>query len=65
MEYQKCPVCNGNGLVSGGFYSHPGDYPVWSSLNTMEMCRTCDGRGIIIMPSMPSMPISEDPRTTG
>ena len=50
MEYQKCPVCNGNGIVSGGFYDHPGDYPYWKSAHTMETCRSCGGKGIIIAP---------------
>jgi DnaJ-class molecular chaperone len=52
MEYQVCPVCNGNGKVSGGFYDHPGDYPYWTSDHTMEVCRTCQGRGIIIKPGL-------------
>ena len=43
-----CPVCNGNGMVSAGFYSHPGDYPYWVSNTTNpEKCRSCDGRGWI------------------
>lgn len=41
-----CPVCNGNGLVSAGFYSHPGDYPCWATVSTNpEKCRSCDGKG--------------------
>uniref|UniRef100_A0A6M3JN31 Putative chaperone n=1 Tax=viral metagenome TaxID=1070528 RepID=A0A6M3JN31_9ZZZZ len=48
MAYQKCPVCNGNGIVSGGFYSHPGDYPYWTTDHTTEQCRTCQGKGVIV-----------------
>jgi len=50
MEYQKCPICNGNGSVSGGFYNHPGDYPEWTSDHIMEVCQTCKGTGIITKP---------------
>lgn len=52
MEYQKCPICNGNGIVSGGFYDHPGDYPHWTADHTMETCRSCQGTGLIIKPSL-------------
>ena len=59
MEYQKCPVCNGNGQVSGGFYNHPGDYPFWTSNCTSELCRTCEGKGIIIAPSLEPLEVKE------
>ena len=64
MEYQKCPVCNGNGLVSGGFYAHPGDYPYWMTDHAMEVCRTCNSQGIIIAPSLEA-PHYKVPETTG
>ena len=48
MAYQKCPVCNGAGIVSGGFFDHAGDMPTWVSDHTTEMCRTCQGRGLIV-----------------
>ena len=51
MEYQKCPGCNGNGKVSGGFYNHPGDCEYWVADHVEEICRTCNGEGIIIAPS--------------
>ncbi len=45
---EKCPVCNGNGLVSAGFYSRGGDYPYWTTSNTVaEKCLSCDGKGWI------------------
>jgi len=62
MEYQKCPICNGNGIVSGGFYNHPGDYHVWVTDKTTEICRTCNGYGLILKPEMPIYGV---PKTTG
>ena len=60
MEYQKCPVCSGNGLVSGGFHGSPYDVPYWAATGVTEVCRTCKGKGIIIKPD--SYKVSE---TTG
>lgn len=40
----KCPVCDGRGTVSAGFYS-PGGY-AWTT--SPEKCRACDGTGVII-----------------
>ena len=37
MEYQKCPICYGNGQVSGGFYIRAGDNPNWGASHTMEI----------------------------
>ena len=54
MEYQKCPICEGNGSVSGGFYSHAGDCPYWTSDHTMEICQACNGTGLILEPEEPS-----------
>ena len=46
MKAVLCPVCNGNGQVSAGFYSHPGDYLYWVSNGAgMEVCRSCNGKG--------------------
>lgn len=50
--WQRCPVCNGNGLVSGGFYNHPCDVPCVSNC-TVETCRACAGKGIIAEPEYP------------
>ncbi len=50
MKYEKphkCPICNGTGSVSGGFYSRPGDVNTWSSTVSVEQCRACEGEGII------------------
>jgi len=48
MAYQKCPICNGVGNVSGGFYNRTGDCDTWVSNCVAEMCRTCQGKGIIV-----------------
>ncbi len=46
MHSERCPVCNGNGLVPNGFYRQTtGDWT--SSSATPEKCRTCDGKGYI------------------
>lgn len=45
MKPYKCPICNGTGIVPGGFYFSVNGY--CSSTNTSEMCRQCQGRGII------------------
>jgi len=45
MKAEKCPVCNGVGLVSGGFYSRPGDCEAWVASEMMETCRACGGKG--------------------
>ena len=48
MRAVICPVCNGNGLVSAGFYSHPGDYSYWATASVeLEKCRSCGGKGWI------------------
>lgn len=45
MKPYKCPICNGTGIVPGGFYLSVNGY--CSSTNTTEMCRQCQGTGII------------------
>jgi len=50
--WQKCPICNGTGLVSGGFFSHAGDCETWVSDHTTEMCQRCQGIGTILAPDL-------------
>ena len=50
MSYQKCPICNGTGQVSGGYFDRAGDCDTWVSGNATEICRVCQGRGIIAEP---------------
>lgn len=41
-----CPVCNGVGKVSAGFYNRGGDCQFWVSGTTSpELCRSCNGKG--------------------
>lgn len=45
-DCQRCPVCNGNGLVDNGFYTQTSG--TWASTNAApEKCRSCDGKGIV------------------
>lgn len=46
MKAAICPVCNGRGQVSGGFYNRGVDCPYWetSEVNP-ESCRSCGGKG--------------------
>jgi len=46
---QKCPVCNGKGIVPNGFYFVPEGQSFVASGNILETCRACNGRGIILM----------------
>ena len=46
-EYQKCPVCNGRGIVPCGFYMVPEGQDFASSSTAPETCKTCYGSGII------------------
>ena len=44
-----CPVCGGNGLVPNGFYNqYSGDWITSSVIP--EMCRSCNGTGIVWEP---------------
>jgi len=46
MKAVLCPVCNGVGQVSAGFYNRGEDYPYWVVVSANpEKCRSCDGKG--------------------
>ncbi len=47
MSWQKCPICDGVGIVSGGYFTRAGDYNSWVASNTTETCRICEGSGIL------------------
>ncbi len=44
---QKCPICEGHGLVGCGFYQHPPESEYVTSSCAAETCRSCGGTGII------------------
>ena len=46
MGVYKCPVCEGRGFVTNGFYQTTQDYYTSSSTAT-ETCRSCGGKGIV------------------
>lgn len=48
--WQKCPVCDGVGMVSGGYFLRAGDYHGWTSDKTMESCKVCGGTGLLQCP---------------
>jgi len=42
----KCPICNGRGIVSNGFYSATEE--CWSTTSAdPEKCRSCSGQGVV------------------
>ena len=41
----KCPICEGKGIVPGGFYTATGE--TWTSDRTTEICRACSGTGLV------------------
>ena len=49
-EWQMCPVCNGVGQVSVGYFTRAGDCNQWASHSVLEVCRICEGKGLIIKP---------------
>ena len=42
----RCPICGGNGLVSGSFYTSLLGCG-GTSTNITEKCRSCDGNGLL------------------
>ncbi len=47
MSWQRCPICNGAGIVSGGYFTRAGDSISWTASNSTETCRVCRGTGVI------------------
>jgi DnaJ-class molecular chaperone len=46
---QRCPVCDGRGLVLDSFYI---GVTTTSDAGAVERCRTCDGRGAVAVESL-------------
>jgi predicted methyltransferase len=57
-EYQKCPICEGRGFVSGVFYTSVTDEGY--SADAATQCRTCLGKGIILKPVIHPQQPNED-----
>lgn len=47
MKPYICPVCNGHGIVPGGFYYTYSNAPSTTANCTTETCRACGGKGIL------------------
>ncbi len=47
MKPYKCLVCEGRGIVSNGFYSFGYEPTSSTSPVTPEVCKSCNGTGII------------------
>lgn len=63
MSYQKCPVCEGRGIVPYGFYDMvPPGYiyvqPESSAVPQPPKCRACRGDGIL--DAIRYMPVTDD-----
>ena len=48
MKWQKCPICEGHGIVSPGFYLYPEGTSFCITSTTPEQCQTCLGTGKIL-----------------
>lgn len=61
-QAQCCPVCGGNGIKDAGFYrSTTGSWI--SSRVQLVTCRSCEGKGYIVIPDTPA-PTYQFQRTT-
>jgi DnaJ-class molecular chaperone len=41
----RCPVCDGRGVVTKGFYN---PWPFFTGIDTTpDKCRTCEGSGVV------------------
>lgn len=47
-QAQRCPVCDGRGLVPNGFYTFNGGYASGTADIAPEQCRSCE-KGIILI----------------
>ena len=43
---QKCPICEGHGIVVGGFYTTPPGCD-GVSFSATEECKNCSGSGVV------------------
>ena len=57
--WQKCPICDGAGNVSAGYFLRAGDYNQWTSDHTLDTCEICKGKGIIETPKQPDLAVED------
>ena len=58
MKYwQKCPICDGVGQVTAGYFLRAGDYNQWSSDHTLDTCEACNGKGLIETPEQKTIEV--------
>ena len=46
-QVSTCPVCHGTGHIDAGFYTRTG--PQWTSTGGTEPCRSCNGKGFVVI----------------
>ena len=50
MTVERCPVCNGNGLVDNGFYLSAGNTGTWTTSSAEpDTCKSCAGKGYVVV----------------
>lgn len=49
VHSERCAVCGGTGHVAAGFYDKVTDVWSMSTINIPETCRSCAGRGFIVL----------------
>jgi len=63
-----CPVCEGRGSVSSGFYAGAHNHITNNNPQAREQCQACNGAGIVWNPGgdwEQGVPYYGPPRTTG
>ena len=61
MSVYRCPVCGGRGFVPCGFYSsQTNDGSSVTHHTSSEVCRSCNGRGIVFDEFLGTASISDN-----
>jgi DnaJ-class molecular chaperone len=62
MAPYRCPICDGRGIVPGGFYNSTNVCSV--SYRSTEPCRACNGTGVLWeLVTYQPMGVTEDAET--
>ena len=56
---QRCPVCDGKGLVPNCFYATTSGIGSTTQTYLPEKCRTCNGAGVILPPYIHAQKIAD------